>query len=435
MDKRPSSRIAGGGKEIESAQFLQFRLIIALLSILLFDSAAFAENPPLEHGVVFFCPEEANVAIASLEKIKADGYNLIEFASWPWTLPKAGSGLEKAATAVLKWCDSNDFHFFLMQNIQYGSDGGGLDGEWTDPTKMAYSLSDWLRIMAGHRCVAGVITGNEIGPAGGNPKDTPLWWSAFIDDLKKHHQSIDELNVAWKTHFADFSAVTVPGPDTPGQVDYRRFSLLAFDRYYGAIAEKLCKPVLGDLLYGPKSYGDPLLQRGCTHLSMICWDDAMADYPQWRIKAMGDVSRGTGKPVFNAEIHLHHDTYAYDGSPEKSRYRYFLSAINGEWLSASFAWGQWNKIPWRIEDPKILGELHRMERYLRAFGTETPQVHVIISGPKAQDDPTMQNLYTEIATLGCSWEFVCPQDIGKITAGVVYIPAHSQLAPKHAKRF
>ncbi len=340
-------------------------LVVAIAVASLVTPFARAKDPMLAHGVVFFCPGEANQAISDLVKIKADGYNLIEFASWPWTLPTPGSALEKAAGAVLSWCDENDFHFFLMQNIQYGSDGGGLDGEWTDPTKMAWCLSDWIRVMKGHRCVAGVITGNEIGPAGGNPKETPIWWGAFIESLKNRHHTIEALNAAWKTNFADFSQVTVPKSGTPGEFDYHQFAIRAFDHYYSVLGEKTCKPALGDVLYGPKSFGDPLLERSCTHLPMICYDDAMADWPQWTIKGMCDMSRATGKPVFNSEIHLHHDSYAYDGSPEKSRYRYFLSALYGEWLSASFAWGQWNKVPWHTEDPKILGELHRMEPYLR----------------------------------------------------------------------
>jgi len=183
---------------------------------------------------------------------------------------------------------------------------------------------------------------------------------------------------------------------------------------------------------------------------MICWDDGLSDYPQWRVKAMGDVSRLTGKPVFNSELHLYHDTYAYFGR-RPSRAIAISQCLNGEWTSASFAWGQWTK-PQALEihraTPAILADLLRLETPLRAFHKPAPkgwgerpasghchprpgsrdarptnrfevpvrdstnvgafheastQFHVVLSGPSAGDDPGMQRLYTEMANLGCGW--------------------------------
>jgi hypothetical protein len=409
-DVRPTGRSAG-----------------ALALILVLCLAGGARSAPLMHGVIFFCPPHADAAVAELQKIRADGYNLIEFASWPWTLPTPRNQLEATATAVLAWCDVHEMRFFLMHNIQYG----GLDGIYENPMGAAPWLSDWIRVLKGHKCVAGVILGNEVGPAAGEPQKSPKWWAGFIADLKSRHATIAALNAAWETKFTDFDAVVPPKPGSPGAVDYNRFAVKIFDRFYGTLFRQVCEPALGKLLYGPKTGGDPLLQRACTSFSMICWDDMLSDYPQWRVKAMGDVARMTGKPVFNSELHLYHEGYAFFGSPAKSHYRYFLSALDGEWMSASFAWGQWGKAETQKihrATPGILAELRRLEPQLRAFGAATPDIHVLLSQPLADDDTPMQRLYTEIANLGFGWEFVCPQDISRIAAGAVYVPGGTRLS-------
>ncbi|MCL5096657.1 MAG: hypothetical protein M1608_03830 [Candidatus Omnitrophica bacterium] len=397
-----------------------------LASILILCLPAIAGPAPFAHGVVFFCPPDGDSAIAELQKILADGYNLVEFASWPWTLPKPGGRLETTATAVLNWCDAHEMRFFLMHNIQYDN----LDGAYANPMGAAGLLTDWLRVLKGHPCAAGVILGNEVGPTPGSPGKNPKWWAGFITELKNRHTSIQSLNTAWETHYADFAEVMPPKAGSPGRVDYDRFAVTVFDRFYGALFRQVCEPALGRLLYAPKTSGDPLLQRACESFSMICWDDALSDYPQWRVKAMGDVSRMTGKPAFNAELHLYHDTYAYFGSPAKSRYRYFLSALNGEWASASFAYGQWTKpqtLNTHQATPGILADLRRLEAPLRAFNEATPQLHVVLSGPETSNDTIMQRLYTEFANLGCSWEYVCPQDIARLTTGAVYLPENTCL--------
>jgi len=403
------------------------RLTLALGSILTLCLPATAAPAPRAHGVIFFCPPKAESAIAELKKIQADGYNLVEFASWPWTLPTSGSQMETTVTAVLNWCDAHDMHFFLMHNVQYDAS----DGAYENPMGALVWLTDWLRVMKGHKCVAGVMLGNEVGPAAGKPKENPKWWAGFIADLKARHKTIEALNAAWGTHFADFGAVTPPKAGSPGVADYNRFAVQAFDRFYGILFHQALEPSLGKIFYSPKTMGDPPLHRACTNFSMICWDDALSDYPQWRIKAMGDVSRMTGKAVFNSELHLYHEGYAFFGSPAKSRYRYFLSALNGEWMTASFAWGQWNNPGTQAihrATPTILADLRRLEPQLRAFSKATPEVHVVLSGPWAGDDVTAQRLYTEIANLGAGWEFVCPEDISRIAAGAVYIPKNTRLS-------
>ena len=406
--------------------------VFVLAFLCLTSGLAHAAPPTLAPGVVFFCPDKPDAAVAELAKIQADGFSLIEFASWCWTLPTPGSDVEKRAQAVLDWCDAHGMSFFLMHNIQFGSagEGGGLDDAVEDPLRATKYLTDWVRVLKGHRCVTGIILGNEVGPVPGNPKDNPKWLAAFIADLKTRYQTIADLNAVWGTSCASFDAVTPPDAKSPGQVDVRRFATQVFDHFYGTLFSKVCAPELGKLLYGCKMGGDPLVQRACGSLSMICWDDVLSDYQQWRTKALGDVARATGKPVFNAELHLYNDTYAYGGSSAKSRYRYFLSALNGEWMTASFAWGQWNKPETQAlheATPGILADLRKLEPQLRRFGPVRPLVHVLLSEPLAGDDVAAQSLYAEIAELGGAWEFVCPQDIGSITRGTVYVPKGTRL--------
>ena len=91
------------------------------------------------------------------------------------------------------------------------------------------------------------------------------------------------------------------------------------------------------------------------------------DYPQSARKAWETRHASAGKAVFNSELHLYHEGYAFFGSPAKSHYRYFLSALNGEWMSASFAWGQWNNPGTQAIHramPKILADLKRLEPQL-----------------------------------------------------------------------
>lgn len=63
-------------------------------------------SQPLRHGVVFWQEKTPEQALAELEKVRAQGFNLIVQASWCWTLPKPGSDLERIMQAELKWTRS-----------------------------------------------------------------------------------------------------------------------------------------------------------------------------------------------------------------------------------------------------------------------------------------------------------------------------------------
>ncbi len=158
--------------------------------------------------------------------------------------------------------------------------------------------------------------------------------------VASRHKSIAALNAAWRTDYGSFDEVGEPADDSPGWVDCRRFGRERFAAFYGYLFDRGLRPALGEKLYGNKTSLDPFLHRACRWATMTCWDDLVAAYPLWKIRCAADT---TGKPLFNSELHLYNDEYAYGPSAERSRYRYFTSALLGEYLTASFAWGMWKK--------------------------------------------------------------------------------------------
>ena len=390
----------------------------------------------MRHGVVFFCPEEPARAIEELEKLKAEGFLLIEFASWLWTIPTPGSDVERRAEAVLDWCDHNGVAFFLIHNIQYGSPGeaGGLNKEVLNPDESVRFLVDWLRVLRGHRCVQGVILGNEVGPHLGTPSDAPVLWERFRQWLRQQHGTISGLNSAWRTAYEDFEEVGVPPDASPGWVDYRRFAREVFARFYGHLFAKAVRPALGDKLYGNKTTLDPFLHRACTEMTMVCWDDLVAQYPLWRLKCAADTSP---KPLFNSELHLYNDDFQYFPSVERSRYRYFTSALLGEYLTASYAWNNWNKpeiAQIHAATRGILADLARVEGYCKLLAAETREAEVGVlvtednyytpAGTVETDyerEHPLGLLYAYLSACGVPWRYVLEDDLSAFAKGTLVV--------------
>jgi len=409
-------------------------LLLGLLASLVGAPAcrADARPAPMRHGVCFFCPDKEDEAIRQLELLKREGFDLIEFASWVWTLPTPGSALERRARAVLDWCDTHDVAFFLMHNIQWGSpgEGGGLNDQVLHPEKAAPLVEDWARVLRGHRCVIGVILGNEVGPSLGTPQEAPELWRQFRDWLGGQHGSIESLNAAWRTKFADLGDVGVPPEQSPGWADYRRYAHLRFAQFYGALFDGAFRPVLGAKLYGNKTSLDPFLHRACQRMTMTCWDDLMAQYPLWQIKCAADT---TGRPLFNAELHLYNDEYEYFPSPEASRYRYFMSALTGEYMTASYAWGQWNKPQIRRvhqATPRILADLRRVEQECRALAAAYQRANLAVlvteeNFYRGHIDRTSRHplaiLYACMSALGRPWRYVLEDDLGSFKRGTLVV--------------
>ena len=416
---------------------MRLRTALPLLGLLVLLPGAMlcfaqARSSPMRHGVVFFCPEKPDQAIRELEAIKRSRYSLIKFSSWVWTLPKPDSDLERRAQAVLDWCDGNDMAFFLLHNIQYGnpSEGAGLNDQVLHPERTLPLLEDWARVLRGHRCVMGVILGNEIGPALGTPQEAPEFWRQFREWLAAQHGSLEALNAAWRTHFASFDEVGAPPQDSPGWVDCRRYANLRFAQFYGALFDQGLRPALGEKLFGNKTNLDPFLHRACRRMTMTCWDDLVAQYPLWQIKCAADT---TGKPLFNAELHLYSDEYEYFPSPEASRYRYFTSALMGEYLTASFAWGQWNKPQIRrvhSATARILADLARVEQQCRAMAScyQRASLAVLVTEEnfyRGHIDQTGRHplaiLYAHMSALGKPWRYLLEDDLVSFNQGTLVV--------------
>lgn len=381
------------------------------------------DSSPLRVGVVFFLPDSPEKAIEELEKIKAEGLNLVEVASWVWTLPKPGSELERIAKAVLDWCDANGMHFMLLQNIQYGSagEGGKLDEVWENPLRAIEYLEDWVRVLKGHPSVDGIILGNEVGPTMGDPQSAPKLWEGFRGYLREiYGGDIKKLNRNWGTNYEDFSEVEMPPQGSGGEIDLRRFSYHAFAKFYNHIVREYLRPQLGDKEFSSKTLLDPYLQRDLKEYNLANWDDLVADFPLWRIKAVADT---VNKPLYNSELHLYHDSYNYGANEFIGRYRYFMSTLLGEYITSSFCWGGWNKPEIREihqETLKAIKDLFRLEKYLRCIHSLPPKVGVLITEnnfyipgfPDTEKEHPLALLYAYLGTIDVPWRYVIDDDIG-----------------------
>ncbi|MBC7326806.1 beta-galactosidase [bacterium] len=399
---------------------MRLPFLYCLLTLVLFS---FGETySPLRVGVVFFPPDTPEQAIAELEKIKSEGFNQIEYASWVWTLPKPGSKIEEIAETVLNWCDKNSFHFTLIHNIQYGSagEGGTLDEIWENPSRVFPYLEDWVRVLKGHPSVDGIILGNEVSPTMGTPLTAPKLWQGFRQYLREiYKDDISKLNLNWGTNYKEFADIGIPPEGSGGNVDLRRFSYFAFARFYNYIVREYLRPQLGDKEFSSKTLLDPFLQRELREYNIANWDDLLADFPLWRIKAVADTVK---KPLYNSELHLYHDDYNYGSNEYIGRYRYFMSALLGEYATSSFSWGGWNKPETKRihkETLKAIKDLFRLEKYQRALHSLKPQIGVLLTEtnfyiphfPDSEAKHPLALLYAYLGTTGVAWSYILEDDL------------------------
>ncbi len=378
---------------------------------------------PLQDGVVYFLPATPAESLAQLEAIKADGFNMVKIASWVWTVPHEGSDLRKVVDATLDWCDAHGMDVWLLHNIQYGSpgEGGDIEAALRDPTaKAAGTLLPWAQALKGHPSVAGVLLGNEVDPGGVERfEGHPAYLQAFRDWLKARHSMVDVLNARWRTAYQSFDDVQPPETGEPGIIDATRFIRGRFADFYNTITEEVLRPVLGDKLYGSKGGASPYILRQMPAYNVASWDDLLANWPLWKTKLLADT---TGLPVFNSEVHLYHDKYGFGPSAKLSRYRYFTSALLGEWMTASFAWGSWQKpdiAEVHASTPPILADLRRVEKVLRLFNRREPSFQVLVTEANesgVQDHPALEAAYAHAASTGLPWSFIADMDLGSLRA-------------------
>lgn len=384
--------------------------------------------PPLQAGVVYFLPETPEESVAQLEAIQADGFNMVKIASWVWTVPLEGTPLRAVVDATLDWCDAHGMAVWLLHNIQWGSPGEGGDVEkaLTDPVADSRrSLEPWLSALKGHSCVYGVLLGNEVSPGGRELFDKrPAYLDAFREWLKEQHGDVDALNRRWGTALADFDDVRVPGDIGRGEIDVTRFNRQQFARFYDAIARELVRPALPEVLCGSKGGASPYILSQMPSYTVASWDDLLANWPLWRTKLIVDTCK---LPVFNSELHLYHDSYGFGPSVELSRYRYLTSAVLGEWMTASFAWGAWSKPEIRAvheATPGILADLRALEKFTRPFHSQPPAFYVLVTEQNEggiDGTPPLELAYAHSAATGLPWRFVADIDLEDLDSTALVI--------------
>jgi hypothetical protein len=435
------------------------RQVVALvgMSTVLFSSAPAAGAAavvPCQEGVVLFLPGDAAEAVRQLEAIQADGYNMVKIASWVWTVPTEGSDLRRTVEAVLQWCDEHGMAVWLLHNIQWGSPGEGGDPEAAlgGVTSVARdTLAPWVEVLKGHPCVSGILLGNEVGPGGRELfKDRPRLLGAFREWLGERHGDIATLDARWGTHYASFDEVELPGdepaaapaqaldtalPALPpgavasavgraGDIDVMRFCRARFADFYDRIAAEVVKPVLPAVMVGSKGGASPYILDQTPHYGVCSWDDLLANWPLWKIKLLVDT---TGLPVFNSELHLYNDQYAFGPSPELSRYRYLTSALLGEWMTASYAWAQWNKpeiAQIHAATPPILRDVARLEPVLRGFNGTSPAFEVLVTESNeegVEGHPRLELAYAHAAATGLDWRFVADNHLDEVAAPALVV--------------
>ncbi|MAX24099.1 MAG: hypothetical protein CMJ19_06290 [Phycisphaeraceae bacterium] len=404
-----------------------------------------AQTPEIEpeYGVVFFLPDTTEQAIDQLKDFQQQGFNSIKIPSWAWTVPSPGSTLAAKVSGVLDWCDAHQMKVWLLENIQYGSasQGGDLNRVLADPLYKRSVLEPWLELLKNRICFQGMLLGNEVGSGHFlsklNPTN-PQYMAAFQDYLLKTHGDLPTLNRRWKCSIQSMAVLPALTRDSPGFIDYQRFAHAHFATLYDAWLEQLIKPSLGsNLLYGSKASDSPYLQRACQSFTVCSWDDMMANHPPHIVRLMTDtVQQILGRPVFNSELHLYHDKVAFVPNRRLTRYRYLLSAIQGEWKTASYDNQSWTKEKIKVQHRaavNTIAECKRLEPWLKRFNdrTKAPVAMLVTEGNMHwSSNPDVPNegpaygvtlAYPWLASLGHPWRYVLDQDLSSINVPQVLI--------------
>jgi len=376
---------------------------------------------PLMHGAIFNVGGEIGwdrnpvagaleTNVEKLNKIKDHGYQM----AIPW-FKVPGHAL---ATPIFDWADANDMPLMLM--LHQGWEPRMVFDRYAEDPELWLENNinrarRWADRIKGHKSVKAVILGNETIPHVGTPSFISRWpvaesketikaadlylgaedegggkstkektdvvksaanpsefWTKVIHNelAEKYGDNIESLNRNWKTRFENFADVDIPSADSGGWHDLRVIARKHFAVIMDALIREGFKPTLGQsVLYCSKhSRPDPFTWRECEEITCASWDDVEALFPLWVLKAAADTTR---LPVFNAELHLYHDTFSYLGSPAISRYRYLTSALLGEYWTGSFKFDNWKSNPAVLinhsQTTGVLQELEKTQQYYRAI--------------------------------------------------------------------
>lgn len=400
--------------------------------------------------------EELDSTLNQLRRIQTDGFQMASPWASVWGL--------SSADAVFGWADQHRMPLVLtVQGWEFGKPGTMATYEQiVDPAKgknLALAKK-WAEKISEYECVRGVMLGNETWPTVGTPEIAPRFWGAIRRTLKKQYRGkIELLNANWRSNYEGFDQVTLPSADSPGYSDLRRIARRYCARFYDALIRKGFRPMLGNrIFYSTKSSRpDPFLAREAREFTCLAWDDVTALFPLWALKATADT---TNLPLMNGEMHLYHDRYNYHGSASISRYRYFTSALMGEYWTASFTSSAWTKEKTRavhFRTKSILKDLKTLDAPLRLlakayqktnlqvliteenwFYAEDGEPNVAMSRLRSAfvgnfESNPLAKIYSRMAMTGRLWNFLLEDDLERVGRGIVVVQSPA-LKRETAKR-
>lgn len=406
-------------------------------------------------GVVYIGVPDVHTSWQELPRIKAEGFRHVNIPADVDEHPRPESELRHRLDMLLDWCDHNGLDVWIEHNVRYGDPkkGGDMERALVDPIgEVTPIFTHWLDALKDHHCVVGIVLGNETGtapPKPGMEGEFPQYLAAFRQWAVERHGDLASLNAAWGTDHQAASDIRFPGErqhtewieidghrvptqvidsEDPGFFDLKRFAKFQFGRFYSRIFDELFKPALGTLGYTSETPGDPYLFRACPGCTVQGWDDGMANWPAWVLKAIVDTDR---RPAFNSEIHLYHDLHQFGGSIAMTRYRYMTDVLMGQWWSSSYRWDNWHSPqPAEIhsQTPDLLGEIKRLEPLLQQFqkATRESQIGALITEPlwefsryrRFHANPPLEQMYAALGSTGQNWRFVLDLDVTAQTEGL-----------------
>ena len=213
-------------------------------------------------GVVYIGIPDIHKSWQELPKIKAEGFRHVNLPADPDEIPAPGTELRRRLDMLLDWCDRNGLDVWIEHNLQYGNPSRGGDREQACIDPVAYAgphFEQWIDVLKGHPCVAGIGLGNETGaswPRPGMEQEMPTYLAAWRAWLIERHGDLASLNAAWGTNHKDTREIGFPDRKThtewieidghrvptqvidsqqPGFIDLQRFAKFQFGRFYGRI--------------------------------------------------------------------------------------------------------------------------------------------------------------------------------------------------------
>ncbi len=413
-------------------------------------------------GVYFALNKDEATLDHDLARIKELGYDNIKLPTWPWTTPTLGSKLVPWTGMFLEKLEQYDLTFTLLHNIQYNTVINAYDaylstqiGKDVEPEQrrdncflgksLSTTIRPWVQLLRQTDRLDGIILGNEVGPER-RIKQPEMLLDVYHDYCLTVHGNLEGINEAWGTSYTKVSEIEFPqhNPDPYGRstlfwpwqlpendagfIDFIRFSDKLFVDFYNNMFTKHIFPIRDDVDYSLKTDTNPFVQKSLTACNLAGWDGGASLYPQWRLKAMTDIS---GKVGYNSEQHLYGDFYYYRGTPEIVHYRYFMDTLNGILQTANYTYDDWTKEytdnGYKTEvmleaNRQVISDLRRTADYVISLYETAPLISAVLTEENYYLEPQVYNkenfrpalLYCALAARGLPWQYISEDQIANV---------------------